>query len=354
MKIHFVIPSLIGGGAERVMSTIANGLVNKHEVELITFHEGQDYVLDKKINRIMLHHGKQKNQTIRSVKNLFFYYKQKKKRPDVLISFLPSNNLTAILIAKFYSIKLIISEHTNHTAPSTRKKDIIRKYFYRFADITTVLTDFDKSFYENFKAKVIVMPNPLIIPKEIKSYVNRKKNILVVGSLNRYQNKGFDQILHISAPVLKKNKEWKLVFAGDGEHGLEILTKIAKELKIQDQVEFLGFVKSINSIMQDSQIFALPSKFEGLPMGLMEALSNGMACISYNCKSGPSELIDNNKNGLLIADQDSKAMQKGLELLINDYELRLKLASKSRESISKYGLDTILDKWENLVLSLNQ
>ena len=155
MKIHFVIPSLIGGGAERVMSTIANGLVNNHEVELITFHEGQDYELAENINRIRLHGGSENNQTIRSIKNLFSYYKKKEKRPDILISFLPSNNLTAIVIAKIFSIKLIISEHTNHTAPSTRKKDIIRKYFYRFADITTVLTKFDKPYYENLNLSKI-------------------------------------------------------------------------------------------------------------------------------------------------------------------------------------------------------
>ncbi|SHK59401.1 Glycosyltransferase involved in cell wall bisynthesis [Maribacter aquivivus] len=354
MKIHFVIPSLIGGGAERVMSTIANGLVNNHEVELITFHEGQDYELSTNINRVKLHGGNNKNQTIRSIKNLFTYYKQKEKRPDILISFLPSNNLTAIIVSKIYSIKLIISEHTNHTAPSTRKKDIIRKYFYRFADVTTVLTKFDKPYYENFKANVEIMPNPLIIPTEIKSFEERKKNILVVGSLNRYQNKGFDQILHISAPILKKNKDWNLVIAGDGEKGLKVLQKISFDLEIQKQVKFLGFVKAIDKIMQDSQIFALPSKFEGLPMGLMEALSNGMACISYNCTSGPSELITNNSNGLLITDQDSKAMQEGLELLINDFDFRLKIAKKGPESVSNYGLNAILEKWEKLILSVNQ
>jgi len=353
MKIDFLMSSLIGGGAERVLVTLANGLAEQHNIKVITFNEGLAYQLSKKIDKVNLHGGVISNHTIRSVFNLLGYYTNRRNKPDVLIAFLPSNSLIAIIVAKILAIKVIVSEHTNHTAPSTKKKQRIRKYFYKYANATTVLTKFDYDYYKNFGANVVIMPNPLNLPSNCKPLSKRDKNILVAGSLNRYSNKGFDSFLKLMTPILLNNPDWKIQVAGDGDDGLQILKNIALKNKINHQVEFLGFVKSMEKVYQNSQIFVLSSKFEGLPMALMEALSNGVACVSYDCPSGPSELINNSENGLLIPDQNSKAMQQAIQSLVKDNELRNILAYNAPNSMLKYGLDSILKKWEELILSIN-
>lgn len=348
MTIDFMINSLPSGGAERVMSILANGLSDKHSVRLITFNEGEAFILVDEVKRIKLHHGFIKNHTVRSIINLHSFYKAKPNRPDVLISFLPENNLIAVLVGKLRGIKVIISEHTNHTAMVDRKTKWIQKYVYRFAFATTVLTSFDKPYFSKFGAKVTIMPNPLKLPESIKEFSKRNHTILAVGALNRYENKGFDSLLKLIAPILEKNLDWSLTIAGHGDKGMQDLMQLTKQLKLEKQVNFTGFCNNIQALMQDSQIFVLPSKYEGLPMGLMEALSNGMACIAYDCVSGPSELIKHNLNGLLIKDQDHISMQQGLISLIENPKLRKKLASNAPASMKPYSLKNILARWEQL------
>ncbi|WP_047245783.1 glycosyltransferase family 4 protein [Maribacter thermophilus] len=351
MKIDFVINSLAGGGAERVLVTIVNGLSKKHKVRIITFNPAVKtyYEIDEKVEIKNLHHGKIKNHLVRSLHNLHSFYRNKKNRPDVLISFIHLVNFISIIVGKLRNIKVIICEHTNHKTTSRTQIKFIRQYTYRFANALTVLTTFDLPYYMKYGAKTVVMPNPLILPKNVKPFSEREKNILLVGSLDRYKNKGFDSILKILEPILKSNPEWKLIIAGGGTNGHKALNILVKKLNIENQVSFTGFCKNIHTLMQNSQIFVLPSKFEGLPMGLMEALSNGMACIAYDCISGPRDLIENDKNGLLIENQNEKAMRHGLETLLNNKSIRENLALEAPSSVIQYGLDNILNQWESLI-----
>ena len=351
MKIDFIINSLTGGWAERVMVTLANGLCEKHKIRIITFNErnGDAFYLNDKICRVKLHEGKFKNHLLRSLGNLNFFYKKKSNHPDIIISFIHINNLISILVAKWRGIKIIVCEHTNHTVVSSKLVKFTRKYIYRLAHATTVLTSFDEPFYRKYGANVTILPNPLLLPKAIKPFSERKQNILLVGSLNRYEGKGFDALLHLIAPILRKNPNWTLTIAGDGANGLQVLQDITNQLKIGEKVIFTGFCSNIQDLMQNSQIFVLPSKYEGLPMGLMEALSNGMACVAYDCPSGPRDLIQNDLNGLLINNQDIDAMKSGLLRVMEDYILREKLASNAPSSMQIYGLESIMVQWESLI-----
>ena len=350
MKLDFVISSLNAGGAERVMVTLVNGLSKSHKIRLITFNRCEEmYALSDSVVRVKLYHGVNKNHTIRAIKNLNNFYRSKNNRPDALISFIHMNNFIAIVVGKFRGMKVIVSEHTNHTVVMSKKVKWIREYFYRYANATTVLTSFDVPYYTKHGANVTIMPNPLNLPKTIKAFSKRKSNILVVGALNRYVGKGFDGLLHLIAPILNKNPDWSLTIAGSGNKGLQVLRNLAKELKLEDQIIFTGFCKNIQDLMQDSQIFVLPSKYEGLPMGLMEALSNGMACVAYDCPSGPHDLIENKVNGLLINNQDTQAMQSGLLRVMDDYIFREKLASNAPSSMQAYSLDSIMGQWESLI-----
>ena len=105
--------------------------------------------------------------------------------------------------------------------------------------------------------------------------------------------------------------------------------------------------------MKNAEIFILSSRFEGLPMVLLEAMSQGMACIAYNCKTGPSDIINNKENGLLIEDQNIVAMQESLDLLIYNKKLRKELSDNALRSLDRFSMQTIIAKWEELFAKIS-
>lgn len=354
MKIDFVGSSLVGGGAERVMVTLADTFIKKgHDVGIITFNDPDDFELSKGIRRVKLHNGRLKNHTLRSMLSLFIYFFKKHNRSDVVVSFIASTNLISIIVCKILGIKVIACEHTNHLSVTSKVVKYTREYFYRFADVITVLTSFDVSYYKKHKSKARIMPNPSSFEKYSKDTVNRNNVILAVGSLNRYKEKGFDNLLYIVEPILKANPSWIVKIVGGGDKGAESLKKIAKELNISKQLQLTGFRSDVSKIMQKSKIFVLPSHNEGLPMVLIEAMSQGLACISYNCISGPSDLIDHEFNGLLIEDQNKEEMRKAINLLIYNTDFRDNLRANALSNIDKYSTDNIYLKWKELFNEFN-
>ena len=353
MRIDFAISSLRTGGGERVLATIANNLVNRgNTVRVITFSEPIEYETHSKIELVKLHSGSFKNQTLRYIIKLYKYYKNKNNRPDVIISFMTQTSLSVILVAKLLGIKVIASEHTSHIRTSTHKGvvNFTRKYIYRLANYVTILTKFDKEFYKKHGANAVVLPNPCSFKKINTPKENKDKIILAVGALHKYHIKGFDNLLPIVQPILHKHKDWKLMIVGETKNeGYPFLKNLAKDLKIENQVIFTGLRNDVKDIMANSEIFVLSSRNEGLPMVLLEAMSQDMCCIAFDCISGPSDIITNNVNGILIENQNYTEMTKVLTHLIETPELRLKLSSKANTITAKFNEDLICDKWEDLI-----
>lgn len=357
MKIDFAITSLRSGGGERVLVTIANNLVNRgHDVTIITFEEPIEYKLDPKIKAVKLYDGFFKNQTFRYMHELYKYYRNKHNRPDTLISFMTQTSLSAIIVAKLWRIKVIASEHTNHLRTSTKGSivNFTRKYVYRLADYITILTRYDLEFYKKHKSNVVVMSNPCSFKKNDTKAIEKKKIILAVGGLHKYHIKGFDNLLPIVKPILDKHKDWKVMIVGETKiDGYEFLKNLTKDLEIEDQVIFAGLRNDMQDIMAGSEIFVLSSRNEGQPMVLIEAMFQGMACVSYDCISGPSDIITNNVNGILVKDQDQEDMRFHINKLIEDEKLRFKLSSNTSKIISKFDEDFICDKWEALMKNIS-
>lgn len=176
-----------------------------------------------------------------------------------------------------------------------------------------------------------------------------EKTILAVGSLDRYHHKGFDSLISIIKPIANDIQDWKVKILGGGEKGKPYLEELVKQNDLGDIIEFCGYSDDVRSIMKKSSIFILPSRYEGLPLVLLEAMSQGMACIAYDCITGPSEMIQPGVNGLLIPDQDESAMKKGLLQLVTDDELRGYLGNNAIKSLNDYTIESIYNRWEVLL-----
>ena len=349
MRIDFIISSLQGGGAERVLSLMTSSLAKNpnYDITVLTLYPGKEaYDIHPQINKVEF----RKNRfipvfTISSFFNLIRHYKKRSNRPDLIVSFSTNTNLLTIVIAKIFSIKIIAQEHISHLRAGERTSNKIkftRKFIYPFADVVTVLTSFDIEYYKKLRVNVMVMPNPCTFKAINKNTHFRNKTILAVGSLDRYHHKGFDNLIKLMAPILKNNPDWRLKIAGSGNEGHKYLSQLAHTYNISDKVIFLGFVKNISELMNESSVFVLSSRFEGLPMVLLEAMSQGMACIAFNCITGPSDIIINNKNGLLIENQNLSEMQKGVLNLIENQELRKRLSNEGIKSLQNFDISVIM------------
>lgn len=351
MKIDFIIGSLQSGGAERVVCNLANYFSNYgYTVRIITFREGDAYKLNDEVQRVRYHKKLVIfNYTlVRAFVFLIRFYRKKNNRPDLISSHIHLMGLVTIIISKLFNIRITVSEHINHKfSTKSTAKYLLWNYLYKFADAVTILTSYDKAFFDKKSRKVVVMPNPCSFQPN-KEKTKRNKIILSVGDLDRYYHKGFDNLLDIASEVLKKHPDWKFMIVGYGDKGLNILKEKAKQLNLEDNVIFAGFRKDVQQLMQSSAIFMLTSRFEGLPMGLMEASSQGIACIAFDCVSGPSDIIQNGHDGFLVKDQDIKEMVEKTNMLIEDETLRMNLSKNAIQSSIKYSVENIGEKWHDL------
>lgn len=346
MKLDFLVNSLVAGGAERVLILLANYFDQKgHDVRIITFNEPEVFSANENVKRVRLHHGKIKNHMVRSTKNLLNFYSKNNNRPDILLPFMTETNLIGIIIGRLYKIKVVAAEHNNHLKKIPWIGNFTRNYGYKFADALTVLTSFDEDFYKAKKVNVSIMPNPCTFPIYREEKRKRENIIIAVGDLNRFHHKGFDNMIPIVAPVLKKNPEWKLHLVGSGDEGFKLLSKLVEEHDIINQVIFEGYSNKVAELMREAEIYLMTSRFEGLPMVILEAMSQGMACISFNCKTGPSDIITDQVDGLIVEDQNFEQMTKQLEILVQDRELRLRLSKNAINALDRYKIETIYQNY---------
>jgi glycosyltransferase involved in cell wall biosynthesis len=197
------------------------------------------------------------------------------------------------------------------------------------------------------------MPNPCSFKSVNGTDVHKEKVILAIGGLDKYHIKGFDNLLPIMKPILDKHRDWKIKLIGNSSNeGYTYLKNLAKKLNIENQVVFTGLINDIQSIMRKSEIFVLSSRTEGLPMALIECMSQGISCIAYDCISGPSDIITNNVDGILVENQNEEMMQNAIKNVIEDSMLRMKLSKNATKITSRFDEELICDKWEKLIIDL--
>jgi GalNAc-alpha-(1->4)-GalNAc-alpha-(1->3)-diNAcBac-PP-undecaprenol alpha-1,4-N-acetyl-D-galactosaminyltransferase len=356
-KLIFVIDSLISGGSERVMSVLANKFseFNYDTTILSKAHIPSFYKLENNVKLVYLKSKvdyRNKATVLFSRLRLYLniYYYLKTERPDFVISFSTTTNGMTIIACKLLGIHIIASEHNNYKINlNSFPVWFIKRIIYPHANILTVLTERDKhEYYGRFMNNVIVMPNPLpLVPVENMNLLNREKIILSVGELLRWNQKGFDILLEVFGKIAPNHPDWQLVIAGKGYP--VCLTRRIQELGLGDRVSLPGEVNDIQTLMRKSSIYSLSSRWEGLPMVLLEAMSQGLACVAFDCFTGPAELITDRIDGIIVEDQNINQFAHVVEELIENKELRFNLGMKAIEKSKNYLPEKIMQKWFSLV-----
>ena len=356
MKVMFLSGSMQGGGAEHVVSILANYFVGEGiATSILVVRGGSVYPLDEKVRICPIYLDEEITSSIfNKVLRRFNYYPRlffciRAERPDVLIPVHGGGwNATMVVMAKLLGIKVIASEYISHTVGRHNLfRWIERHLVYKLADAVTVETEFNLSFYRKFLASVFVLPNPIgFIP--VKDVLGRERVILAAGRLDSWSHKGFDNLLAVFSTVSKKHSDWRLQIAGAGDVGKAYLSQLAAQFGVTDQVDFIGFRKDLDQVMQQASIFVLSSRFEGFGMVLAEAMSQGCACISFDCAAGPAEIITDGVDGILVEDQNNAVMARELDRLMGDDALRKRLALAGLKKVEKFSVEISGQKWNAL------
>lgn len=351
-KILLYIDNLYLGGAQRVMSNLANYFA-KEGYDVVLVNEVKPninkkaYMTNEKIKRVYLEENTVRNFFYRQLKRVYTLRSIiQAERPDVVLSFLGPTNVRMLVATIGLNVKKIVSVRNDpYKEYGKGIKKLFARELFKLADGYVFQTTEVASYFSNHvqkSAKVIYNPVNEVFYKTQR--INIKKEIVSIGRLQDQKNPML--LIEAFSIIAKKYRDWKLCFCGEGELQL-LLEERCKILGISNQVVFEGQISNVNEKLSSSAIYALSSDYEGMPNALMEAMAVGVPCISTDCPcGGPRELIKNGENGILVPVGDVSKMSEALEALIvkNDYRESLGEAAKLRALNFKF--DKILKEWK--------
>ncbi len=271
----------------------------------------------------------------------------KERRPDVLLSFGEFISSFIRGVTAGLGARVLIF---NRGSPSRSLQGIsgwLNPLVYPFAESVVVQTDQAVRILETRYrfSRFEVIANPVAIPKQVPPLTERRRVVVNVGMIGRLKNQDF--LIKAFAEV-RAAHDWELHFVGDGPDRPR-LEALVEQMGLSNRVRFLGERKDVDEILANAQVFAFTSLSEGFPNALAEALAHGCGCISFDCPTGPAELIDNGVNGFLVPIDDDALYKKQLDRLLADPEVRCRFSEQARESIRKFSQETVLGKFEELV-----
>ena len=347
---------------------LANELVKRgYRVTIVLTKQIIDYTIDDRVNILLLSPQKDYSHFNKIVQRCLMLYRKflwsistrkiiSVVQPDVIVASWGSK--VEAILRWHDNIPIISSEHNTFDREHTPKERYKRFVLNARFDKVVVLTHYDKEFTKNYLSNTLVIPNPLTYtPISIEEYQEsflKRRNILACGRVKAWSVKGFDNLIKAFSKVANKCKGWDLDIAGAGdEESFSYLKSLVSQYKIDDRVHFLGFCSNISEVMKSHSIFALTSRSEGFGMVLTEAMAMGCTCVSYSL-TGPSEIINSEKDGLLVENQNVDKMAEALLRLINDPDLRFELGKKALSSVTRFSVDNITNKWEYLFKEVTQ
>jgi len=343
-KILFVCIDLNSGGAERVITTLANELSVKYEIGIFMIKPSPEikYTVLENIKLI-------KNNN--SIFDLISIRKKIKNfGADVVVSFLAKTNILVSLALIKSNQSLVISERNDpYQNPSSKKIRVLRDLIYNNCKIKGFIfqtEDAQKYFSKKIQSKSTIIYNPLV--KDLPDYVKEKnfKRIVNVGRLDAQKNQ---KMLIKSFSMLKNWQTYTLDIYGEGEDKNE-LKKYARKLGVSSNVNFKGTTKHIYKEIKNAGLFAFSSNYEGMSNALIEALALGIPTVSTNHPiGGARELIKNGENGLLCEVGNEIDFKNKMEQILLNKQYSLKISYKALELRNKLNTNNIVSQWINFL-----
>lgn len=334
------------GGMERASVNLANALRKENQnITYISFFKQEHFF---KLNEdITLIEPKGFNEKSLSFIKTIFWLRNTVKRlnPDRIIVFNKLYGAITCFALAGSGYRVYVTERSSPLYSWPGKQKLMIDLLFTLVKPYGVMaqTNIAKTYQEKYfgpSIKIDVVPNAL---REVKTYpeVKREKVVLAVGRLNDTL-KGFDRLLE--AFSLINTEDWVITIAGGKENEDASLSKIILEKDIGHKVRFLDKVKELDTVFASASIFVIPSRSEGFPNALCEAMAAGLPCISFDFIAGPSDIITHNENGILVKDGDVNALSFQIEQLMQNESERKRLGMNALEIRKKYSSAVITKK----------
>ena len=371
-KITFLMLHLNYGGIEKQVTTLANELCKKYEVEIISLYDILDgksfYELDKRIKvKYIFNYGPNKKEIIKALKKV-----------KIISLFKELVKSVKILYTKYFGIRKIVNSLVTDIVISTRiefskqinRKDIItisqehsyidnEKYIKKVKksfsgiDYLVVMTNKAKEKYEEWLSEVKNKPEVVVIPNLIKDNIEgqvsslNNNQIISIGRLEPV--KDFYTLIIVFSVLVKKYPYLKLKIIGEGsekEHLIHLITNN----DLQRNVVVTGKLNEneIKDELLKSDVFVLTSKSESFSLVLCEAMNYGLPCVAFDVDVGPREIIKDNVTGFLIGNRNIDGMISKISSLLDDKNLRYNMGQESFNSIKSFYPYHIVKKWDQL------
>jgi glycosyltransferase involved in cell wall biosynthesis len=266
-------------------------------------------------------------------------------RSGVIAGTRPALNMLA-LMAKRPGIAVIGAEHMNYSAhPARLRSEIQRRY--PALDALVVLTEHDLNEYRDALAgatRVVQIPNAL---PDSDGATSGLTNPIVLAAGRLTPQKGFDRLIPAFAWVVREHPDWTLRICGRGPKRAA-LERMITEHQLTDNVELMPAVSNLPEQMRMASFFVISSRFEGLPMVMLEAMSAGLPVVSFDCPTGPREVITDGRDGLLVPEGNTVRLAEAMKELIEDAERRRSYGAAATAKAASYSLNAVGPRWDTL------
>lgn len=366
--IALVISSLRGGGAERSAVLLCESWAELGKsVSLITLSDtaDDDYVLGQNVNRVALNLESESTGLFSgitaNVKRLSLLRNALKAcNAKNILGFSGTSNILLILCSLGLSANVVVAER-NYPPYSMRGElwPLLRKYLYRMTDCVVVQSSVSKKWIsDNTHAKTVAVihnaikwPVPAVEPQVDTNSIIAADNKLLLAVGNIHSQKGFDLLLNAVVEPLLTNEQWQLVVAGAGDSSN--LQQHAAKLGLTGRVHFVGRIGNVGDWYNRADAFVLSSRYEGFPNALLEAMASGCAVVSFDCLTGPAEMIEHKINGLLVEPENVEELSASIASLMSNDQLRAKLAANAVQVREQFSTGNIVNQWVSVFKNLD-
>lgn len=358
-RLTIVIHSLTGGGSEHAAAAMATHWAEAgHPVVLLTLDSVKNDQIDvsprvRRVGLNLMSHSQNTWAAIRANQTRIRRLREAliESAPDRVISLTDRTNILTLLAARRTGLPVIVSERTDLRHHRIgRIWEWLRKRTYPAASSIVVQTEGMKAVAERLagNSPVHVIPNsvPPVVSRAtapIAALSTKANWFAAVGRLS--YEKGFDRLIEAFTRTAEALPDWNLLIIGDGPER-ERLQDAVERNHVADRVLVPGWIEQPWSAIPASAIVVLPSRYEGFPNVLLEAMSRGLPTVAFDCQSGPSEIICHHTDGILVSDGDVPALASAMQRLATDAELAERLGAAAKNVNDRFSPARVFAQWE--------
>ena len=359
-RLTLVIHSLAQGGAERDMAHLARCWAERgNDVAVVTLDSvaTDSYPLVEGVTRIGLglagdSHGwlqaiSNNRQRIRALHDVL-----RQRSPQTVVSFIDRMNVVTLKAATSLGDPVIVSERIDprHHEPG-RIWRWLRRRTYPLCTAQIVLTHSVRDWCRQLAPRqpVHVIPNPARRPETGSTDASREwapaDRSVLLGMGRLHPQKGFDRLLPIFARLRSSHPNWHLVLLGEGDERARLEAQV-RDLGLQQHVSLPGWVSDVEGALSRSDLFVLPSRYEGFGNVVAEALACGVPVVTMDCPSGPGEIVRDGVDGLIVPAEDTARLEQALDRVMGDAQLRNQFSARGPEVLDRFSEQKFLAQWD--------